>query len=355
MRHDPTALLYDGMRSSPIPVQVLLRDALLVLVTTDNQPSKEYTFSLDECRLSALHDSVMIFLPEKGTYVQVLGSDAAYPLLQSLSGEKSTWFGRLIRQKWYILLSILLMVCTGLYFLLVELAPRLVVPMISVQQETKLGNKLYDILTTTEQENIRAGRIIQKFADKLTLSNTYRIQVTVLDKDEMNAFAVPGGHIVIYSGMLNVVDDPASLAALLSHEATHINQRHTLKGLISGIGVSVLTSVVLGGIGDADNLLLRNAASLKQLSFSRSLEREADRKGMELMLTNHIDPGGMKHLMELMKQALKDQPGNISFLSTHPLTEERIQNADLFLREHKTTTFAADSSLIQIWKELKRN
>jgi Zn-dependent protease with chaperone function len=335
-------------------VQILLHNELLTLKDFDRTDLPEYIVPFKECRLSALHDSVMIFLPENGTYVQVLHTDPSYQVLQSLSGEKSTWFGKLMQQKWYVLIGILLLVCTGFYFLLADLTPRLVVPMISVQQETSLGNSMYDALMITEQENSRETKIVQQFADRLKLSAQYKIQVTVLDKDEMNAFAVPGGHIVIYSGILNMVDGPESLAALLSHEATHINQRHTLKGLVSSMGVSAMISVVLGGIGDADNLLLRNAASLRQLSFSRSLEREADGKGMELMIENHIDPSGMKHLMELMQHTLQDKGKGVSFLSTHPLTEERIENAEHFLREHKSTTFAADSSLTQIWRALKR-
>ena len=77
-------------------------------------------------------------------------------------------------------------------------------------------------------------------------------------------------------------------------------------------------------------------------------------EGMQLMLKNQVDPQGMKELMEQLQQTHKDIPSSFSFISTHPLTSERIQNADEFIAKHKSATFAANEQLMHLWEQLKK-
>jgi predicted Zn-dependent protease len=174
---------------------------------------------------------------------------------------------------------------------------------------------------------------LQDFADQLNLSRTYPIRVTLVKSDIVNAYALPGGNIVVYSGILKKIKTPEELAALLSHESTHVNERHSLKSLLRSAANGLIVSILLSDASGITGTLVSNAQTLNGLSYSRSLEKEADQKGMELLLANGVDLEGMRDLMRTL-EAEGDVPGSISFLSSHPLTKERIQAATKFIKDH---------------------
>ena len=171
----------------------------------------------------------------------------------------------------------------------------------------------------------------------------------------VNAFAFPGGHLVVYSGILNKMNRPEELIALLSHESTHVNKRHSLKSIVSQLGVAVLLSVVTANTGGLSKTVINNADMLRVLSYSRELETEADEGGMKLMVSNQIDPNGMRWLMEDLKKSNKEIPFGISFLSTHPMTEERIKNATAFCRRYPQFSESISENEINLWRSLKKN
>ncbi|MCV2883479.1 M48 family metallopeptidase [Aestuariibacter sp. AA17] len=174
-------------------------------------------------------------------------------------------------------------------------------------------------------------------------------EVVVFDDDQVNAFALPGGKIGVYTGLLKVAENQHQLAAVMGHEVAHViaehgNERMSNSALI-GIGMDVANSVMESN-QVANNQMLMAAIGLGvqvgvQLPFSRTHETEADIIGLELMAKAGFKPEESVKLWQNMDKASggNRQP---EFLSTHPLPQNRIQK----LRSHMgvANQFARQSS-----------
>jgi predicted Zn-dependent protease len=153
-----------------------------------------------------------------------------------------------------------------------------------------------------------------------------RWEVEIFDKGEINAFALPGGYIGVFTGMLKVARNQDQLAAVIGHEIAHVTQRHSLKRYnreattqIGITGVAIAT-----GIDPQVTDLLGAAAQLGlALPFSRGEESEADAVGLDYMAAAGFDPGQSVLLWQNMKAASGRGPPE--FLSTHPSPDNRIE------------------------------
>lgn len=157
-------------------------------------------------------------------------------------------------------------------------------------------------------------------------------QVTVFKSDQINAFALPGGNIGVYSGLLPVTQNGAQLAAVIGHEVGHVlaghgNERMSEQFATQG-GLSVL-SAFLGGAGGGGGQAIMSALGVGAqvgilLPFSRAQESEADLIGLELMARAGFDPRQSVKLWQNMNAASKGKQPN-EFVSTHPSNDNRIQ------------------------------
>ncbi len=355
MNNHIPVLFYDGNRSSPSEVRMELQHHAMYLFALESHTDNALVFLLSKCSVSYFEDKLLVYLyGGGGPCIEINATHPQYAELTTLLKQSSRgWFQKLLKQKWQLLLLLLVGLLVLLYLLMVQFIPFAGLKLISTKQEVVLGEKIYRTILSTSKVDAGATDQLQKFANELQLSSSYPIQVTVVDNEEVNAFALPGGHIVVYTGILNVIEQPEALVALLGHEATHINHRHSLKGMLSGLSLAIMQSIVLSGFGSVGDMVLRNASSLQQLSYSRKLEREADKEGMELMLQNKVNPVGMKLLMQQLQDSDKGLPSSFSFISSHPLSEERINNANAFILQHKSTNFGVNTSLQTIWEALK--
>jgi predicted Zn-dependent protease len=150
----------------------------------------------------------------------------------------------------------------------------------------------------------------------------YRFRVAVLDTPEVNALAAPGGHIVVFRGLLERADRPEQLAGVLAHELQHVLLRHSTRAIVREMFFTLLVAWLFGG-GDLESLV-GAAHSLGALHFARSQEEEADREGMKMLLAARVDPEGMIEMFEKLAESSRQLPGFLSYLSTHPDTKERI-------------------------------
>jgi beta-barrel assembly-enhancing protease len=159
------------------------------------------------------------------------------------------------------------------------------------------------------------------------------VSVEIYDMDLINAFAAPGGRIILTRGLINEASTPSEVAGVLAHELGHVYHLHSEAQLVRVSGLQILVSVVSGG---ASTDVITSAAGLAAiLRYSREAEREADEFARGVMLTASVDPMGLKNFF---KKILKleggstadadtpssalDKIGNV--FSTHPGTEERI-------------------------------
>jgi len=228
--------------------------------------------------------------------------------------------------------------------------------MMSTSEEMKQGAQAYEQVLhdpklppsqdPREIEPVKrvAARIIEaakksKYAD---IANTFAWEVSVIKDDKtMNAFALPGGKIAVYTGIFNVAKNEAGLAAILGHEVTHALARHGAERVSQGYlaqGGVLVGSLVGAGFGIDPQITQLAGGALAQygviLPYSRAHESEADHIGLLLAADAGYDPHEAVHVWERMEQVSKNQPPE--FLSTHPGHGTRIKQLEGWMPEALT-------------------
>ncbi len=134
----------------------------------------------------------------------------------------------------------------------------------------------------------------------------------------VNAFTLPGGRIVISSALIREAESPEEVAGVLAHEIGHALARHPEAGVIRGIGLTGLVSVLTGGSVLADQIM-----KLVMLKYSRNAEREADQLTMEILKGAEVDPAPLAGFFERL--IARHGRGGLAVLSTHPPSDERME------------------------------
>ena len=148
-------------------------------------------------------------------------------------------------------------------------------------------------------------------------------RLVVLRASMVNAFALPGGTIVVTTGLLRRFDRPDELAAVLAHEMTHVTERHATRQVIAKLGVRALIGILFGNEG-LSGLLGGAAGTLGELQYSREDETRADDGALRLLARAGIDPSAAdRALAAIDSEAPPGSGPDLSFLSTHPATAAR--------------------------------
>lgn len=137
----------------------------------------------------------------------------------------------------------------------------------------------------------------------------------------MNAFAMPGGHLVVYTGLIKKTKNSDQLCGVLAHEIAHIQLNHVVEKLTAEIGIIVLFSLLTNGDAHLIQEVLRNLSST---SFSRGLEKEADIKALLYMNKANINPMALSEFMKIMSQEEDDFSNSLEWFSTHPSSKNRL-------------------------------
>ena len=184
---------------------------------------------------------------------------------------------------------------------------------------------------------------------KVSYRSEFTWETKIINDDKvLNAFATPGGHIYVYTGLIKYLDNEDQFAGVLGHEIAHADQRHTTKQLQKQYGIALLLSVALG---DNPGTLTQIATGLAGLKFNRDAEREADDYSViYLGGTNKYACNGAAGFFEKMRK--EDQAGgSVEFLSTHPDPGNRIEAINTKAQEIGCRTSLANASLYQQFKE----
>ena len=156
----------------------------------------------------------------------------------------------------------------------------------------------------------------------------YRLEV--LENEMPNAFAMPGGQMVILTGLLEILDTPEEVAGVLAHELAHVYRRHSLKRLLQATGLITLGQIAMGDVAGAAGMLAGAAGMAALQHYSREAEEDADRQGTELMHRAGIDPENLAEAFRklqahqnamLAKSAAKDETSDEEQVAD-PLQEE---------------------------------
>ncbi len=157
----------------------------------------------------------------------------------------------------------------------------------------------------------------------------FEFHVRFSSSDEVNAFALPGGPIVVHRGLLELAGDADEVAGVLAHEMAHVTHRHGLRSVARGAGIVIALQLLLGGVDDDSVLLL--ASDTAQLAtssaYSREAESEADEEGARAMARAGLDPLGMARFFERLEGvAGTEMPHALAWLSSHPEHAERVRH-----------------------------
>ncbi|MCG8697875.1 MAG: M48 family metalloprotease [Bacteroidales bacterium] len=166
-------------------------------------------------------------------------------------------------------------------------------------------------------------------SDEIYHRSEFDWEVTVINKDVMNAFATPGGKIYFYTGLINYLDDGSQLAGVMAHEVAHSDKRHSTEQLTKAKGVELIWSVIFGK--DKSELLDYTgqlATGLASLKFSRNHEHEADEYSIKYLADgNKYYAKGIAGFFQKLRDEGKTKD-NFTFLSTHPDDDDRLSNMD---------------------------
>lgn len=184
---------------------------------------------------------------------------------------------------------------------------------------------------------------IQKMVDRLAphaATTGLEFDVHIIESKMVNAFALPGGTIVVFTGLIEQADAPEQVAGVIGHEMAHATLRHGLERIGQSLGMATAVALLIGNTEG----MIAIGAQLFQLasvnSYGRSQESAADAEGVRMLNEAGIDPTGLPKFFEKLKHDEGDIPEAISWISTHPKHEDRIaalekQIAELPARERQ--------------------
>ncbi|MBL8380939.1 MAG: M48 family metallopeptidase [Burkholderiales bacterium] len=200
------------------------------------------------------------------------------------------------------------------------------VSLIPVAQERKLGEAVFaQAKTRLTLVDGPATTMVREIGARLSQGSVYAYEFHVANDPSVNAFAIPGGFIVIHSGLIASAASAEEVAGVIAHEIVHVEKRHSLKAMAKGAGVAIAVALVTGDLGGVAVI----GTELANLSFSRGHETEADLEGLKLLVKAGIAPHGMRDFFRKLGDGTIRTPG---WLSSHPPSAERYTALDAAIK-----------------------
>ena len=218
------------------------------------------------------------------------------------------------------------------FYLVLGVTADLAVAKIPIKAEVWLGEYFVDSFEANEDEALR--RRLQTLLDNLPAGSSlhkYNFTVQLVKNEEVNALALPGGHIVVFSGLVEQADSENELAMVLAHELGHFAHRDHLKRLGRGLGLTVAAMLVFGE-DSAISRLVSNLFLVTESSYSRQQESDADHFGLELLVNSYGHAGGATDFFTRVgKKAGSRSP---YWLASHPHPDDRIEELQSLISEN---------------------
>lgn len=227
-------------------------------------------------------------------------------------------------------------------------------PLVPTSWELALGKAVLEQMVTEDErctnEVLRkeTALLLAQLADHSM--SPYELHLTIVDINEFNAYALPGGEIVIFRPLLQATKNPDELAGVLAHEIQHIVLRHSTKSILRDLSLAALIGAVLGDLTGLGALSIEVVGTLSTLHYSREIEEQADAEGIRLLQRTNFNPTGMVRFFETL-QSREKHVSIPPYLSTHPQTEERIARLKALLN-HMPKAPALGQN--EGWKQITR-
>jgi predicted Zn-dependent protease len=212
----------------------------------------------------------------------------------------------------------------------------------SIEKEEALGKELSQQVES--QSKLLRDPVVNEYVNRIgqnlvrNSDATVPFTIKIVESDEVNAFALPGGYFYVNTGLLMAADSEAELAGVMAHEIAHVAARHATKNMTKGqlFNFASIPLIFIGGpVGYAVQQAAGIAMPMGFLKFSRDAEREADLLGLEYQYKSGYDPGSFVAFFEKIK-AQEKQKGNFisKAFATHPMTSDRVSRAQKEIAEY---------------------
>ncbi|MFW5829818.1 MAG: M48 family metallopeptidase [Planctomycetota bacterium] len=283
------------------------------------------------CR-HASHSERLLYSEDR-RFIELLRQAGDSELQQQLdaalsAARRRTWLAR------SILLGLALVLVGGMWALFQGLSAS--VQLVPASVDARIGDYAFENMAERQ-----LGGPVLRDADALleplqamidsmavVLDDEFDYRLHLVDADVINAFALPGGTMVLYAGLAAKAPDPEAVAAVLAHEMAHVHHRHGLHRIARAAGITTAVALVFGDVSGVMALAVEILSVGSINAYSRDQEREADATGQRLLAAAGHDPMAMVTLLEVLARPEGDAtvaaPG---WMSTHPDTAERIASA----------------------------
>lgn len=324
-------IFYDGQSARPNTVTVTLTPGKRVFLT-DEDGEAVASWPFDDVRMADAPPGLLRLRVETDEQARLEVSDPmfAQALLQACTSLKNR--DAIERSATLKIVGWSIAACVSMVLLAVYGVPAIaerLVPFVpySVDRQLGAGVKASLVQQLSKGEVCKPGpdakRAFERMKDRL-LTNADGlngpVDIVILPSPIKNAFALPGGHVMILSGLLENAANADELAGVLAHELGHVAGRHSMHKLVAESGLYFLLGIVLGDFGGS-TVIIAGSRAILSAGYSRDAEREADKYAIELMGRAGGNPDGLATLLERI--ASVNFTGALGLLSTHPHTKER--------------------------------
>ena len=283
------------------------------------------------------HPGWIVYTEKKGILKKLKRQSSQYnPYKRDVSQQVTDIRKKTFGIRAIILVSILVIAALiyGLYLLRTPIN-KAIAKSIPVEWETALGESVF--------EGYKEGRTLIEDVEVLTSLETitnpllssipdrrYAFHVYIIEDHTINAFALPGGYVVLHTGLLLAAESAEEVLGVLAHEISHVTLQHGIRKLLDSLGLLLIVKAILGDQSGIWGELIHNGAFLLNRKFSRGFEREADETGFLYLVTARIDPRGMMGFFQRLREE-SEKTGTLAleetlnFLSTHPDPGSRIK------------------------------
>jgi len=265
----------------------------------------------------------------------VVDDPAFLTAVRAVGGETARRFHDPTRRRFRVQLTLLaaaavVVIGTALYLWGIPAVAGVIADRVPVAWEERLGAAVMADLAPPAQRCVDpAGtRALETITGALAATaspTSYTFRVLLVDRPMINAFAAPGGYVVVFRGLLERTRRPEELAGVLAHEFQHVLHRHVTRAVVQDASTGLVLTALTGDVTGVLAYTLEAARTLGRLRYSRGAEDEADADGMRMLLRAGVDPEGMLAFYEMLRKESPQLPQSLQYLSTHPTTEQRLE------------------------------
>jgi predicted Zn-dependent protease len=319
--------LYDGRTADKQPVALTLEVHGVRIRTPDGMTTHwpiadvrqtQGSFSSEQMRIEFGTDPVQALIVDEPGFVEAMRQ--SYPLAPLRGQAQTTRFAL-----WSVGALVAAIV---LYVVGAPVAASWTAERVPVSWEAALGREVTREMAPESKQCVDpmalgAAREILNRLIATTPENPYQFSLAIVKDSMINAFAAPGGFVVVNSGLLKAAETPEQFAGVLAHELQHVLLRHTTRGILRDAPIKIAIQTLFGGT--SAETVGQLVGTMGVLSYRRGDESEADREGLRMLQAAGIDPTGMVEFMKVLDQQNKMASSIPKYLSSHPRSADRAE------------------------------